>query len=223
MLHALIHPRALFPLLLIALAAFLVAGCGDDSAAEFTGVMTTGKTTPSTGSGSGDNTAPSGKVAAVDAKLTVRLENIGAKTTGGVPIPTRAQCTRSIPASCNASLTCPVAADAPEGDLELCTWIAETPVSVLTQPPSDSGQVCTQIYGGPETATITGTRDGDPIQVSYSRVNGCEIARWDLAAPLWTGDVPPASDGAPRAIDGNGTGGPSPDAMQPEIITDPIR
>jgi hypothetical protein len=43
---------------------------------------------------------------------------------------------------------------------------------------------CTQQYGGPETATVTGTLHGDTIDAKFSRVNGCEISRWEQAAPL---------------------------------------
>jgi hypothetical protein len=34
---------------------------------------------------------------------------------------------------------------------------------------------CTEIYGGPQLATIS----GPGVQASFSRQNGCEIARWD--------------------------------------------
>jgi hypothetical protein len=34
---------------------------------------------------------------------------------------------------------------------------------------------CTEIYGGPQVATIVG---GD-VNASFSRSNGCQIARWD--------------------------------------------
>jgi hypothetical protein len=43
---------------------------------------------------------------------------------------------------------------------------------------------CTQQYGGPETATVKGTLHGEPIDAKFSRVNGCEIARWEEVAPL---------------------------------------
>jgi hypothetical protein len=43
--------------------------------------------------------------------------------------------------------------------------------------PADA--VCTEIYGGSATATITGTWEGADVDASYSRTNGCEIARWD--------------------------------------------
>ena len=39
--------------------------------------------------------------------------------------------------------------------------------------------MCTEIYGGPQTATVTGTFRGEPVSAEFSRTNGCEIARWD--------------------------------------------
>jgi hypothetical protein len=40
-------------------------------------------------------------------------------------------------------------------------------------------QMCTQVFGGPETATITGTWRGKPVMSRLSRINGCEISRWN--------------------------------------------
>jgi len=54
--------------------------------------------------------------------------------------------------------------------------------------PVPADMMCTQIYGGPETATITGTWHGEPVSASYKRNDGCEIARWNaLAAVLASG------------------------------------
>jgi Subtilisin inhibitor-like len=39
---------------------------------------------------------------------------------------------------------------------------------------------CTEIYGGPQIATIVG---GD-VNASFSRSNGCQIARWDALRPV---------------------------------------
>ena len=50
--------------------------------------------------------------------------------------------------------------------------------------PTPDGTACTQIYGGPETATIKGTIRGDAVNASFSRQDGCEIERWARVEPL---------------------------------------
>ena len=39
---------------------------------------------------------------------------------------------------------------------------------------------CTEIYGGPQLATIAGA----DVHATLSRTNGCEISRWDALAPV---------------------------------------
>ncbi|SDR98891.1 SSI family serine proteinase inhibitor [Microlunatus soli] len=51
-------------------------------------------------------------------------------------------------------------------------------------PPVPKDKACTMIFGGPQTATITGTWHGDKVDSSLSRTNGCEIARWKALAGL---------------------------------------
>ncbi len=50
--------------------------------------------------------------------------------------------------------------------------------------PTPGDVACTEIYGGPSTATVSGTLDGEPVDASFSRENGCEIERWDRHAFL---------------------------------------
>ena len=50
--------------------------------------------------------------------------------------------------------------------------------------PTAGDVACTQQFGGPEKATVKGTFKGEPVDASFSRVNGCEIARWEDAAPV---------------------------------------
>lgn len=38
---------------------------------------------------------------------------------------------------------------------------------------------CTEIYGGPPTATITRVVEGGEVDASFNRSGGCEIDRWD--------------------------------------------
>lgn len=47
--------------------------------------------------------------------------------------------------------------------------------------------VCTQIYGGPQQALVTGRFRGRVIRARFSRANGCEIARWDRVRLLFPG------------------------------------
>ena len=46
-------------------------------------------------------------------------------------------------------------------------------------PPVPKDRMCTQIFGGAETATVKGTWRGNPVSSSFFRKNGCEIARWN--------------------------------------------
>jgi hypothetical protein len=43
--------------------------------------------------------------------------------------------------------------------------------------------MCTQIYGGPQTAVVSGTVAGRRVQAQFSRENGCEVARWNRVSP----------------------------------------
>ncbi|CAM5545088.1 SSI family serine proteinase inhibitor [Streptomyces narbonensis] len=44
--------------------------------------------------------------------------------------------------------------------------------------------MCTQVYGGTAVAHVTGTWQGRKIDSRFSRVNGCEIARWTDLQPV---------------------------------------
>lgn len=52
---------------------------------------------------------------------------------------------------------------------------------LLTEPP-DPRQACILLYGGPQTAHITGTLDGEEVDRRFSRTNGCRIDEWDRLA-----------------------------------------
>jgi hypothetical protein len=51
-------------------------------------------------------------------------------------------------------------------------------------PPVPKDKACTQIYGGPETATITGTWQGNRVISRFARNDGCQISRWKLMEGL---------------------------------------
>ncbi|SDD32720.1 SSI family serine proteinase inhibitor [Auraticoccus monumenti] len=54
--------------------------------------------------------------------------------------------------------------------------------------PVPGDRMCSQQFGGPMTATLTGTWRGDPVDSRFSLTDGCEIARWNAL----TGLLPPA-------------------------------
>lgn len=62
-------------------------------------------------------------------------------------------------------------------------------LNVLKAPfaPTRKDQVCTQIYGGPEEALVTGRFRGRLVRASFSRKDGCEIGRWAQVSFLFPG------------------------------------
>lgn len=49
-------------------------------------------------------------------------------------------------------------------------------------------RVCSQVYGGAQTATVSGRWQGRTVRSSFSLRNGCEISRWKMLEGL----LPPA-------------------------------
>jgi hypothetical protein len=57
-------------------------------------------------------------------------------------------------------------------------------ISVADFDPVEPGTACTEIYGGPDVAEVSGTIDGEPVQTELTRADGCQIERFDRFAPL---------------------------------------
>jgi hypothetical protein len=51
--------------------------------------------------------------------------------------------------------------------------------------PVPKDALCTQIYGGPEVALVTGTFRGRQVNARFNRTDGCQIARWNRVAVLF--------------------------------------
>jgi hypothetical protein len=83
------------------------------------------------------------------------------------------------------TLTCdPTGGDAPNA-AGACAGLDKVAAAKGGDPfaPTPKGQMCTQIFGGPQTATVKGTYKGKKVDTKFSRKNGCEVKRWnDLAA-----------------------------------------
>ena len=78
-----------------------------------------------------------------------------------------------------------------QGDVSIdanaaCAALARADVldRLVNGPPAD--QICTEIYGGPGTARLVGEIDGQAVDATIDRANGCGIDDWDrlLAAVL---------------------------------------
>lgn len=56
--------------------------------------------------------------------------------------------------------------------------------ALLSPVPRNKDQACTEQYGGPQTATVTGIVDGTPVETAFARTNGCEIGAWNAAEDI---------------------------------------
>ncbi|MCW2831001.1 MAG: hypothetical protein JWP31_1693 [Aeromicrobium sp.] len=74
-------------------------------------------------------------------------------------------------------LTCdPVGGDHPQA-AQACDAAERAGADVFE--PVGGDEACTEIFGGPQVATVTGTFEGKAVDAQFSRANGCEIDRWD--------------------------------------------
>jgi hypothetical protein len=86
------------------------------------------------------------------------------------------------------TLTCEPAGGSHPRPAEACAALAVNEDALEPDPPDI---MCTQIYGGPQQASVSGLFRGRRVQIELSRANGCAIARWDrlqrLVAPTAIG------------------------------------
>ena len=74
-------------------------------------------------------------------------------------------------------LTCDPAGGSHPQPEQACDALAEAGPDVFE--PINPDMACTQIYGGPQEATVRGVVDGAKVERVFNRTNGCEISRWD--------------------------------------------
>lgn len=79
-------------------------------------------------------------------------------------------------------LTCgPTGGDHPDS-AAACEKLAELSPDAFAEVPED--QACTHIYGGPETADVSGTVDGTEIDTEFNKSGGCEMERYETLGPI---------------------------------------
>jgi hypothetical protein len=62
-----------------------------------------------------------------------------------------------------------------------CRGLASGGAKLFAPVPADA--VCTEIYGGPQSARVVGRVNGRKVWARFNRSNGCQIERWDRLAP----------------------------------------
>lgn len=86
------------------------------------------------------------------------------------------------------TLTCePVGGDHPDAEAACAALATAGGATAFAPTPRDVA--CTEQWGGPQTATVTGTVGGESVDATFDRRNGCEISRWDALAPLFGPDA----------------------------------
>lgn len=154
-------------LLLAATAALTACSPGAQQPSDASPSEPSATPGPSTGA---SRTAPTtaGQAAST---ATAELEVVVVRIPGGPPQQWTLRCAGG---EAPPGTTHPAAAAA-------CALIAARP-EVLAPPPAD--QLCTQQYGGPDVATVTGTVNGAPIDRRFTRTDGCGISAWATAEAL---------------------------------------
>lgn len=62
-----------------------------------------------------------------------------------------------------------------------CRRLAELGARAFAPVPRDV--VCTQIYGGPQEARVSGIVEGRRVWARFNRRDGCQISRWNALSP----------------------------------------
>jgi hypothetical protein len=67
-----------------------------------------------------------------------------------------------------------------------CDEIGKLDADAFAPVPEDT--MCSQQFGGPQLAKVTGRLGGETIGAQFARTDGCQIARWDRLAFLFPRD-----------------------------------
>lgn len=176
--------KTLIPTLLALITAAGLSACspagGPAPSASTTGTASASASTSSPGTPSADaeTTAPAPSPSAAaptagpgqgNAELAIMVTSAeGGKATNYTLV-----CQNGIPA---AESQHPTAAAG-------CAALKEN-AALLSPAPRPTDKVCTQQYGGPEEATVTGSVDGKAVEAKFSLRDGCEIAQWKAAKDI---------------------------------------
>jgi hypothetical protein len=82
------------------------------------------------------------------------------------------------------TLSCPDGAGQHPDPAGACALLSGLTPTTAPLAPVSPDAACTMIYGGPDTATLTGTYRGQAVRFELSRTDGCQMARFDALAVL---------------------------------------
>jgi hypothetical protein len=68
------------------------------------------------------------------------------------------------------------------GARRACATARRLAAFLASRPPSN--RACSEIFGGPERALVTGTIGSRRVRRAFARTDGCETADWRRAIPL---------------------------------------
>jgi len=156
--------------LVLTLAAFgLLAGCGADPQG---GDVTTepSPTASATEPATSPSTAPSGSAAGEPGGI-----DLVDPTDLRITVDTGAGQVRTYTLRCD-----PAGGDHPDPQAA-CEALARMAAPFA---PLAKDLLCTEIYGGPQTAKVEGTYRGVPTLAEFRRTDGCQISRWDAYAAV---------------------------------------
>jgi len=151
--------------------ALLAAACGDS----------TSETSVGAGPGTGGTAAPPTTTPATsipEPPLGAGPYPIADITVTVYPDGTASTPTTTYRLSCLGD-TATITGDTTGSAASICTDLTQSEVRnlLVEGPPID--RICTEIYGGPEVATFAGTLDGQQVDATVDRSNGCGINDWD--------------------------------------------
>lgn len=151
----------------LAMSAGLLSGCsgGPSASGSSPSAPSPGTETPATATAPATS-RPSNGPGQGNAELAITVVPSG----GSPELNFTLLCTSGTPAA-KSSHPDPAAA---------CAALKANPAIVAPAAPG-SDRACTQQYGGPQKATVTGSVDGVAVDSSFARTNGCEISAWDAA------------------------------------------
>ena len=157
--------RTAVPVLLLSSALLVACGDGGTSASgEASAQVSSSAAVPSDSAVPSSSAAPGGSA---EGELVVEL------------VPEQGEAAQTHRLSCG---------DQPAGDLPdpaaACAQLSGQP-DPFAELSADT--MCTQLFGGPQTARVTGRWAGEPVDLELSRTDGCRIAQWDRLGALLPG------------------------------------